>query len=474
MERECEDMKTMKASIAFMILLAALQAEGFAASSADPVLERYVRIGLENNLALRQKDFSYEKSMKALAVARGMFLPKIGVAARYTRAGGGREILFPVGDLMNPVYSTLNDLLSYHGVPPQDFPVLENEVIPFLREEEQETKVRLVQPLFEPAILYNYRIQSNLGKASGAERDAYARQLVSDIKSSYFNWLKAGEVVVLLVETRDLLQENLRVSGSLHKNGMATVDVVYRAEAELHQNEQHIAEAKKARKLAASYFNFLLNRELTASIDLPQDEYGDAEERTGFEDALNSAVAGREEVRQLEYAVEAAENGVKLSTSKYLPSLSFVFDYGFQGEDYRFSGEDDFWMGSLVLSWTLFDGLQRKAQRDRSVIEKRIYETRLDEVRKQIRLEVTEAWDNLDVARLAIKTATARSRSAGRSFEIVRKKVNSGMASQVEFLDARTTMTNAEVDRILALYDYQIRQAEFERVAALLTGLEGE
>jgi hypothetical protein len=34
-------------------------------------------------------------------------------------------------------------------------------------------------------------------------------------------------------------------------------------------------------------------------------------------------------------------------------------------------------------------------------------------------------------------------------------------------------MTNAEVDRILAVYDYHIRQAEFERVAALGAGPEG-
>ena len=457
-----------------LTLLTLMLAGTAAAVMPDPVLERYVETGLENNLALKQKDFSYDRSMKVLSEAKGMFLPTIGIAARYSRAGGGREIIFPIGDLMNPVYGTLNQLLAYNGLPTQDYPVLENEVMPFLREEEHETKVRLMQPVFEPAIWYNYKIRSNLSKVSGTERDAYKRQLVSEIKSSYFNWLKASEVVVLLEATRDLLEENRRVSSSLHENGMATVDVVYRADAELHQNEQYIAEAKKARKLAASYFNFLLNRDLTEAIDPPQIEYEVAEERTGFTEAMDSAEAGREELRQLEYAVEAAGNGVKLSTSKYLPSISLVLDYGFQGEYYRFSGEDDFWMGSLVLSWTLFDGLQRKARRDQSVIEKRMYETRLDEAREQIRLEVTEAWANLDVAGLAITTATARSRSAGRSFEIVRKKYNSGMASQVEFLDARTTMTNAEVDRILAVYDYQIRQAEFERVAALVPGLEGE
>jgi outer membrane protein TolC len=466
---------TAVAVAATVILTAAVPARLSAGSAVpeDPVLENYVRIGIENNLALKQKEFSFERSMKALSEAKGMFLPTIGIAARYTRAGGGREIVFPVGDLMNPVYATLNQLLLQTGLEPQDFPVLENEVIPFLREEEHETKVRLVQPVFEPAIWYNYRIRSSLGKASEADRDSYRRQLVSDIKSAYFNWLKAIEVTELLESTRELLDENHRVSSSLFENGMATVDVVYRAEAELYQNEQYLAEAGKSRKIAASYFNFLLNRELSDPIERPEGEYSFPEESAALEEAIKSAGNRREELRRLEYAVEAAGNSVKLSTSGYLPSISFVLDYGFQGEDYRFSGEDDFWMGSFVMSWTLFDGLQRKAKRDQSVLEKRIYETQLAAAREQVKLQVTEAWNNLEVSRLAITTATARSRSAGRSFEIIRKKYNNGMASHVEFLDARTTMTNAEVDRILAVYDYHIRQAEFERVAALGAGPEG-
>lgn len=37
---------------------------------------------------------------------RGMFLPSVSIEARYSRAGGGKIIEFPVGDLMNPVYGT--------------------------------------------------------------------------------------------------------------------------------------------------------------------------------------------------------------------------------------------------------------------------------------------------------------------------------------------------------------------------------
>jgi outer membrane protein len=56
------------------------------------VLEQYIQEGLENNLALQQKDFSLEKSLQALREAKGMFLPSLGVEARFSAAGGGRTI----------------------------------------------------------------------------------------------------------------------------------------------------------------------------------------------------------------------------------------------------------------------------------------------------------------------------------------------------------------------------------------------
>ena len=60
--------------------------------------------------------------------------------ARYTRAEGGREIDVPLGTLLNPVYSTLNDLLAAQGQPAQ-FPQIADQTINFLREREQDTRL---------------------------------------------------------------------------------------------------------------------------------------------------------------------------------------------------------------------------------------------------------------------------------------------------------------------------------------------
>ena len=50
-----------------------------------------------------------------------------------------------------------------------------------------------------------------------------------------------------------------------------------------------------------------------------------------------------------------------------------------EGEDYRFGSEDDFWMGSLVLQWNLFSGLQRKARTDQARAEEERLVAQLDE-----------------------------------------------------------------------------------------------
>src|SRR5512133_1926026 len=94
----------------------------FRFSAGQTILDDYRRSGIENNLALQQKQSNYELSMQQLKQARGLFFPSLSLNARYTVSEGGRVIEFPVGDLLNPVYSTLNQLTAS-----SQFPVLENQ-----------------------------------------------------------------------------------------------------------------------------------------------------------------------------------------------------------------------------------------------------------------------------------------------------------------------------------------------------------
>ncbi|RMI02852.1 MAG: TolC family protein, partial [Calditrichaeota bacterium] len=433
----------------------------------ENVLEAYVQEGLQNNLALQQQEFSLQQAVRGLHKARGMFFPSVTIEARYSRAGGGRTIDFPAGDLLNPIYATLNELLAGQGIPPR-FPTdVENVTIPFLREKEHDTKVRVIQPLVQPALWHNYSLQKHLLEVQRAQKQAFARQLVAEIKTAYFTYLKAVKVVDLFRETETLLQENLRVSESLFRHQKATQEVVFRARAELSELQQHLSEAEKNRILAASYFNFLLNRPLNAPIvEIPDSALA----VTGEVDsaaAQISALRHREEFRQLSEALKAAGSQVGLARAAFLPGISLVYDYGFQGEKYRFGKQDDYWMASVVLRWNLFHGFQDKAAMQQAQIQRKKLRVQQQELEQQIALQVQEAYENVVVARQTLLAAQERVISARKSFEIVRKKYREGMAPQIEFLDARTTLTRAEINHILARYDYHIRLAELERVAAL-------
>ncbi|MGH8286820.1 MAG: TolC family protein, partial [Steroidobacteraceae bacterium] len=200
---------------------------GSHASAQEPirplaeVIDEYVRAGLESNLALRNQTLEVERNLAALDAARGRYSPALALDARYTRAEGGREITFPVGSLLNPVYSTLNELLAAQGQPAQ-FPQIEDQAFSFLREREQDTRITVRQPLYAPAIPAAVSAQRSVFEASQFGRVALARRLKRDITVAYLDWFRATKTVDIVEASATLLRENLRVNESLFRNGKIT------------------------------------------------------------------------------------------------------------------------------------------------------------------------------------------------------------------------------------------------------------
>jgi len=433
----------------------------------ESILNKYIQEGLESNLSLKQKEFSLQKSTLELREARGKFLPSIAIDARYSRAGGGRTIEFPVGEIVNPVYDAINSTRIATGQNPIPFPHLDNEIIPFLRKKEHETKIRAIQPLFQPALYYNHKLKSDLKNVSMFEVQIYKRELIVEIKRAYFNYLKSVQVVILYENTLGLLNENLRVSQKLFDNGIATKEVVYRAQAELSKIEQEFEEASENKTLAQSYFNHLLNKPLGQPIENLNIMSNLPSESLDIDALKNAALTNREELKQLEEYIEVASHTKGIAGSSYLPGVVVVADYGFQGEEYQFKKDDDYWMVSGILQWNLFNGFQDESKRQMAEIEKQKMLTTLHETESLICLQAQESYHNMKVAAKARITAENRLKAARESFKLINKKYEQGMAPHIEFIDARNAMTSAEVVNILSKYDFFIRSAEMERVAGL-------
>lgn len=424
-------------------------------------LESYINEGLESNLSLRQIQGDYEKSLQALNSARGLFFPNIGIDARYTVAKGGREIEFPVGDLMNPVYSTLNQLTQT-----EMFPSIENEYFPFFRPKEHETKLSLVQPVFNPQILYNYQIEKEKTKIEKVDIRIYKRELIKEIKTAYYNYQKTVNVLSLIDETQMLLEENMRVSKSLFANDKVTSDVVFRSKADFEQLQARKAEAIKSRQMAQAYFNFLLNRPFESVIEEVKLEFDEGNYISLKNDSLVGGSSEREELYQLQNYQEINNKFLNSSRSANIPTIALAMNYGFQGEEYSFTAEDDFILASVVLRWDLFQGMKNRANIQQAKIAHHQLELKQEEVQKQLDLQIINARYDLIAALKAVEAAKAQVQALKKAFKVVEQRYRNGQALLIEYTDARTAMTSGRQNLIISIFDTKIKEAELERATA--------
>lgn len=435
------------------LLLASLS--GLPAMAQNQVLDAYISLGLQSNQGLKQKQLDYSADLAALKEARGLFFPDLSFNARYTVAEGGRTIVFPVGDLMNPVYSTLNMLTGS-----ENFPQIENEEFPFLRPREHETKLTLVQPIFHSDIIQNYRIKKQYTEIARIDVDRYKRELIREISKAYYEHQKASNLVWLADTTMALVRENLRVSQRLFENDKVTIDAVYRSESELSKVEVQQAQARNFLEATRSYFNFLLNRSLDTSIELIMPE--PRPPAVDLDEASQRAMQSRDELAQIREYQQLNTHVTELYRGNNIPGLFGVVDYGYQGEEYSFTGEDDFMLASLVMKWNLFQGTVNHQKVKQSQIEGDKLEELFLETQQQIKLEVINYYYGLQADFESVQSARKQLNSAQRAYELISRKYGEGQSSLLELIDARSSLTSAAANMIIARSDYFSGLADFE------------
>jgi outer membrane protein TolC len=458
-----------------LLTLVALLALPWAASTQQPapaagrplaeIIDEYVREGLRSNLSLQAQTLEVERSAAALDEARARYFPEAAFAARYSRSEGGRTIELPLGDALNPAYQTLNDLLVQQGQQPQ-FPVVQNETIAFLREREQDTRITLRMPLLAPVIPAAVRAQRELLGASEYARTALARRLKRDITVGYLGWLSAMRTRGIVDASLVLLNENLRVNDSLHRNGKITQDQVLRARAELLAVTQQSREAQNGATQARSYLNFLLNRPLDTPLEEADVSANVSATTRELAELRTAALENRPELAQLKHLAEASRAQVRVAKADRWPTLSLGADGGIQGEEYEFGRGANYATVSLLLNWTFFDGGARRAAVRQANASARKTSAQLDELTQQVQLEVQQSLDRLNTSADSLATAEARAEAARAAFRIASRKRDEGAISQVEFIDARASLTGAELNLNVTRFEVLARQAELDYATA--------
>ncbi len=436
---------------------------GFETFGQSKILEGYVQEGLKNNLALKQRNFSVEKSIAALKESKRLFWPEISLDANYTLAKGGRAFELPVGDLFNPIYANLNAINGNSNFPTN----LENAKTTFLANNFHETRIRGILPILNTDIYFNIKAKKHLVSIEEAKKAAYKKELTKEIKTAYYRYQQANDLLKIQQDNQLLLKELVRVNKKLVSRQKATKDKISSAEYELYSLESELINAEKEKHLALAYFNFLLNRPLDSEVAMG-DVINDAFDMDYDLDELEKqAIQGREELKQLKSGKDAADEAIKLNRFSAIPKISAVADLGYQGEGYTFNSNQEYWMVQFRLNWPLFRGFYNKAKVQQAKIESSILDNQYQELEQKIGLEMKGKYYALLAANAKIKSSKAGLRSAESAFKVINKKYKQRQASLLEYLKAKTNFSNAKIALAISKYEYLINKAALERAIAL-------
>ncbi|QRR00473.1 TolC family protein [Dyadobacter sandarakinus] len=420
----------------------------------DDPLPGYIRTGLSNNQGLKQENLLLEKSLYALKEAKSYFLPEVNFSTSYLDARGGRKISIPIGDLLNPVYRSLNELTSSGA-----FPQVENVNQTFNPNNYYDAKVRTSVPLYNAEIMYNARIRREQITMQQAGVDVYKRELVRDIKVAYYAWIQARQAAGILESAVELARENLRFNQVLVKNDKAIRTVVSRSENELIGLQARLEDARYQSVNAAGYFNFLLNRPLDTAI-----EAAPAHELPVSIDSITDGK--REELTRLETVSHINQLSEQLVRAAVIPRLSTFLDLGSQGDFANFNKDTRYYLFGLTLDWRIFAGNRTQYQLRKAALDSKVTDEQLSQTSRQFELQALTASNRLQSSIVSYRASRNQTALSQQYYGDQQKRYREGQLLYIELLDAQNRLINDQLQQSIALLNVQTRAAELERARA--------
>ena len=337
------------------------------------------------------------------------------------------------------------------------------------------------------------RIARNNKKISDIAFKSQVIATITQIANIYWDLVSAYEGERVTEQSYAFAQQSLdNAQKQLKLEAIPAMDVM-RAEAEVTRRDQDLTIAKTNLQLQES----LLKNALTKNLDdpvlesmpvIPTDrlEPTEAGPVRPLEDLINVALQDRPELSESQIDLQNRQITRKAATNALLPTLALVGFYGgtgLAGElNPAFSGTNtstvptDF-AGAFANAFNnsspdYFVGANlnipirnrvAKADQYRSELEYRQAELRMQQLKKQIRIEVRNAQYALEQGRARVAAAKKARDLADKTFNIMQKEQSLGAGSSFQTLTAQRDLAVAELDLVNATTAYQKSKLELER-----------
>ena len=289
---------------------------------------------------------------------------------------------------------------------------------------------------------------------------------------AYYDVLLAAQQIVVHEASVNLLSKELEDQQHRYNAGTVPHFNVLRAEVAVANERPALIQARNNYRIAKNNLANLLGYNLPRDIweDIPLNLSDTLEARPyhlELPEAIAQALANRTELAALRKQVQLERENIVNARSGYKPTVQVFAGYSWYNAQFTppVSIDHDIhgWNAGAQLSWDIFDGM---LTRGKVIQAQALYEksrTDVEDRGRQIELEVRtdyslfiEAQEVLD----SQKTVQAEAEEALREAEA---RAAAGTGTQLDVLDAQTSLTQARTTEIQALHDYATARARLER-----------
>jgi outer membrane protein len=440
-----------KALIALILLCATLAAR---AQTRSLSLDEAIAAGLEASPGLHASRMKAESSAARARELAAAKLPSFKLGAAYSRLS---EV--PPFQVTLPISPT---------------PILVSESY----FNNWNLRLSVQQPLFT-----GFRLEAGtesarmLERSAGLDLDKDRAEFVFAVKSAYWGLARAREVASVIGETIGQVREHLKDVRAFFDQGLLTKNEVLRAELQLSNAELAAIDARNALEVARTALMSLIGLPVDSDVELTTsaesqvsrvpDPASARDDAAAAKALLDTALAGRPEIKSAEFRIKASEAGLKAARAGWYPQVSLTGNYYYLRPNPRFLPALDRFKGTwdvgIAVSLDIWNWGQTKSQAEQAKAQLAQARDTRQLLEDQAVLEVTQSRLALARAVEKIRVAAAAVGQADENLRMVRERFRQGVALNADVLDAEVFLLQAKTARVQAAIDLVLAQARLEK-----------
>lgn len=308
-------------------------------------------------------------------------------------------------------------------------------------------------------------LQGQIGQAKAnyrsmlsAEEQAYI-EMKETATNGYFGMLDAGNMKTLCQESVDRLQAHLDNVIAQYNVGIVARADVLRSEVELANAKQDYISAANSYDVAEATLNNIIGTPLDTTLILK-----DSLQYVPYDNDMAYCLAyskdHRPELKQAEYAIDAAEAALVVARSGHMPKINATAGNYWGGDGSNWPGDDDEnWAVGVTASMNIFDSgvTWSKIHAAQENLAKAKESQR--QIQDAVELEVRTDYLGMREAEKRISTTQVAVAQAEEDYHIAVVRYQAGVGTNIDVMDAQVALTEAKTNYVKALYDYNTSKA---------------